>query len=121
MMLPWEVWAAAFMQDAGEEAQRIAYNLLTPEPMGVFEAKLDQGDFFALDVPKSYVACRQDIVLPPGEFAWYPRFGERLGEHKLVEMSGSHEACFPRPVELADAIVGKPAAIRRGHAGGRRR
>lgn len=103
--MPWEVWTAAFMQDAGEEAQRIAYNLLTPQPMGVFEAKLDQKDFFALDVPKSYIVCREDIALPPGEFAWYPRFGERLGKHKLVEMNGSHEACFTRPVELAGAIM----------------
>lgn len=103
--LPWEVWRGAFMQDSGEEAARLAYSLLTPEPMGVFEAKLDQEEFFKLNTPRSYILCRQDISLPPGEYAWYPRFGDRLGKHKLVEMDGSHEVCFTRPVELADAII----------------
>ena len=105
VMMPWDIWRTAFMQDAGEEEARIAYNLLTPEPYQPFVAKLDQKRFFELDIPKSYIHCRQDVSLPPGEWAWYPRFGMRLGPHKLVEMDGSHESCFTRPTELADAIV----------------
>jgi len=103
--MPWEVWRGGFMQDSDEEASRIVYNLMTPEPMGVFEAKLDQKAFYALDIPKSYINARQDIALPPGEYAWYPRFGQRLGQHKYVEFDGSHEACFTRPNQLADAIL----------------
>lgn len=104
-LLPWEVWRAAFMQDSGEDAARLAYSLTTPQPMGTFEAKLDQKQFFKLDVPKSYINCRQDVALPPGEWAWYPRFGKRLGEHKLVEAEGSHESCFTQPTGVADAII----------------
>jgi len=100
--LPWEIWRRAFMQDSGEEAARLAYSLLTPEPMAVFEAKLDQKAFFKLNTPRSYIVCRQDIALSPGG---YPRFGDRLGKHKLVEMDGSHEVCFTRPIELAGAII----------------
>lgn len=103
--LPWEVWRGAFMQDSGEEAARLAYSLLSPEPMRVYEAKLDQKAFFKLNIPKSYLLARQDVALPPGEYAWYPRYGKRLGEHKYVETDGSHEACFTRPIELANAIV----------------
>jgi pimeloyl-ACP methyl ester carboxylesterase len=103
--VPWEVWRGGLMQEGDEEAARLAYNLMTPEPMGVFEDKLDQKAFYALDIPKSYINCRQDIGLPPGEYGWYPRFGERLGQHKLVEIDGCHESCFTRPVELAEAII----------------
>jgi pimeloyl-ACP methyl ester carboxylesterase len=105
VFLPWEVWRGAFMQDGGEEAARLAYNLLSPEPMGVFEGKLDQKAFFQLKIPTSYVNCRQDIALPPGEYAWTPRFPQRLGHPKLVELDGSHEACFTRPTELAEAFL----------------
>lgn len=103
--LPWEVWRGGFMQDGGEEAARLAYSLMTPEPMRIYEAKLDQKAFFKLDIPKSYLLTRQDLSLPPGEYGWYPRFGKRLGEHKYVEVDGSHEACFTRPIDLANAIV----------------
>jgi pimeloyl-ACP methyl ester carboxylesterase len=100
--LPWETWRRAFMQDSGEEAARLAYSLLTPVPMAVFVAKLDQKAFFKLNTPRSYIMCRQDLALPPGG---YQRFGDRLGKHKLVEMDGSHEVGFTRPIELADAII----------------
>lgn len=105
VMLPWEVWRSAFMQLGSEEAARQAYAQSTPEPLAVFEATLDQTKFFALDIPKSYINSRQDISLPPGDYAWYPRFGERLGKHKLVETDGCHEAFFTHPEEIADAII----------------
>lgn len=78
---------------------------MPPEPMRVFEAKLDQKAFYKLSIPRSYLLTRQDISLPPGKYAWYPRFGDHLGSHKFVEIDGSHEACFTRPVELANAII----------------
>ncbi len=105
VMLPWEVWRAAFMQTGSEGEARLAYELMTPEPFGCFTDKLDQKAFFALDTPRSYINCRDDIALPPGEYAWYPRFGQRLGEHKLVEAEGCHEACFTNTAQLAAAIL----------------
>ncbi len=105
IVLPYEVWRGAFMQDSGEDAAQLAYSLLSPEPIGVFEDKLDQKAFFALDLPKSYINARQDIAMPPGEWAWYPRFGNRLGQHTYIEIDGSHEACFTQPGALANAII----------------
>jgi pimeloyl-ACP methyl ester carboxylesterase len=103
--LPWEVWRSVFMQDSEEETARLIYSLLSPEPMRVYEARLDQKAFFNLSIPKSYLLTRDDIAMPPGEYAWYPRFGNLLGAHKYVEAPGSHEACFTHPIELANAIV----------------
>ena len=47
--------------------------------------------------------CRQDITM--GQPGWHERFGGRLGQHRHVQMDGSHESCFTRPIELADAIL----------------
>lgn len=103
--LPLEVWQHAFMQDAGEEAQRIVHSLLVPQPLGTFTEKPDTAAFQSLDVPTSYVLSTEDVALPPGEWAWAPRFPQRLKNPLLIETPGSHEACFTRPVELADAFL----------------
>jgi len=100
---PFDLWQQVFMQDAGEEAQRIAHNLLCPTPFGCWQSKVDVA-VRDVDVRKSYVASWEDISLT-GEFAWSPRFPERLGEHRLIETPGSHEACFTRPAQFADAIL----------------
>jgi pimeloyl-ACP methyl ester carboxylesterase len=100
---PFELWQQALMQDAGEGAQRLAHNLLCPTPFGCWESKVDVA-VRDLDIPKCYLAHREDISLT-GEFAWCPRFPDRLGDHLLIETRGSHEACLTRPAELADAIL----------------
>lgn len=103
--MPFEVWQQAFMQDASEETQRVAHELLVRQPMTYFTGTVDVAAFAALDVPASYVITTDDIALPPGEFGWTPRFPERLDSPPVIEAPGSHEACFTRPRELAEAIV----------------
>ena len=41
--------------------------------------------------------------MPPGYF--HPGMSSRLGECKVVEMDGSHEAMFTRPAELAEKLI----------------
>lgn len=102
--LPFEVWQQAFMQDADEQAQRIVFEQLAPQPLGTFTEAPNQKPFFALDKPTAYVMSTDDVALPPGEWGW-DRFPSRLPGATLVETPGSHEANFTRPAELADAIV----------------
>ena len=99
---PFELWQQSFMQDAEEGAQRLAHSLLSPTPFGCMESRsaVAARD---LDIPSSYVFCREDITLTE-EFAFTPRFADRLGQHRLVETAGSHEACLSQPIELAEAI-----------------
>ena len=99
--LPFEVFQSAFIQDAPEPVQRLVHDLLIPQPMQYFTAAVDP---LHPDVPRSYVFSVDDVALPPGEYAWTPRFTERLGVLP-VEVPGSHESCFTRPAELAEGIL----------------
>ena len=60
--------------------------------------KLDLGAFYASQIPRSYLNCTEDIAMPPGEeWGWHPRFSNRLGLYRLVQMPGSHEVLFTEP------------------------
>ncbi|MGH3701188.1 MAG: alpha/beta fold hydrolase [Pseudonocardiaceae bacterium] len=102
--LPLAVWRSRFMQDAGEDVQRMIHSLLVPQPMQYFAETVPALDLGALGVPVSYVITTDDIALPPGEWEWTPRFPMRLGVTP-IEAPGSHEACFTRPAELASALL----------------
>ena len=103
MLIPWEIWRDNFIQDAPETVARSFWEQLSPEPNQVNLDKLDLKRFYSLAIPKSFIYCRQDKALPPGCF--HPRMSSRLGAFKLLEMDGSHEACFTRPAELADKLI----------------
>jgi len=105
MMFPFEVFAAAFMQDADEARQRLVHGLLTPQPMQYFTEPVEPVDPAALGVPASYVISTDDVALPPGEFGWAPRFPHRLGDVPVIETPGSHESQLTRPAELATALL----------------
>jgi pimeloyl-ACP methyl ester carboxylesterase len=102
-LIPWEVWRDHFIQDASEEVARALWEQLSPEPNQVNVEQLDLKAFHALNIPKSYLFCRQDVALPPGSF--HPQMSSRLGTYKLVEMDGGHEVMFTRPAELADKLI----------------
>jgi pimeloyl-ACP methyl ester carboxylesterase len=103
--LPFEVWQTAFMQDAGPEAQRIVYELLVPQPLRFFSDPSDQAGFSDLPVPMTYLVGAEDIALPPGDFAWAPRFPARLKDAVVAETPGSHESLFTRPDDLAASLL----------------
>ncbi len=99
--MPFEVWQSNFMQDADESTQRIVHSLLVPHPMQYFTASVAPLD---VDVPVDYVVSVDDISMPSGEFAWAPRFPDRLGL-TAIEAPGSHEALFTQPAGLAEALL----------------
>lgn len=103
--LPLEVWQTAFMQDAPEDVQRLVHGLLIPQPMSYFRETVAAVDPEALGIPASYVLATEDIALPPGEYAWAPRFPDRLGVTP-VTCPGNHEALFTQSEALAAAIAG---------------
>jgi pimeloyl-ACP methyl ester carboxylesterase len=106
IMMPFEVWREAFLNDADLELARSSYAQLSPEPYQLFIDKLDLKQFYSLPIPKSYLYCTEDNVLPQGEqWGWHPRMSNRLGLFRLVQMPGSHEVMFSNPVGLAEKII----------------
>ncbi len=99
----WEVFRDLFMQDAAPEVARSVWERLVPQPFAPWAQKLDLGEFYRGELPRSYIAVSDDRALPPGK--WHPQMSSRLGKFKLVEMDGSHEVMFTRPAELARKLV----------------
>ena len=109
--MPLPVFQGAFMQDASEEAQRIVHAALVPQPYGYFTDSLDLDGLEDLGVPASYVISPDDVALPPGEFAWAPRFPSRLKDPLIVNTIGSHESLFTQPEAVAKALQEAAPAI----------
>jgi len=100
---PWETWRDNFIQDAPESLARSTWELLSLEPSQVNLDNIDLKFFYLLDIPKSFIFCRQDKAMPPRYF--HPGMSSRLRTCKLLEMDGSHEVMFTRPAELAEKLV----------------
>ena len=104
--LPFPVWREAFMNDADLALAEKTYELTTPHPMRTLTDPVPLKSFHELQqIPRSYLNCTEDIAMPPGDYAWCPRFPARLGLCRLVQMPGGHEACFTSPGLLAAKIV----------------
>jgi pimeloyl-ACP methyl ester carboxylesterase len=100
---PWEVFRDLFIQDASAQDARSVWERLVPQPFQPWDAKLDLAEFYRTGLPKSYIHVTEDRALPEG--AWHPGMSRRLGDFKLVQMSGSHEVMFTRPAELARKLA----------------
>ena len=61
--------------------------------------------FHSLEIPRSFLVGTDDLVMPPGDSGWHPRMSSRLGEFRLVQMPGSHEAVFTNPIGLAHKLI----------------
>ncbi|MCV7408448.1 salicylate esterase [Mycobacterium florentinum] len=103
--MPFEYWRQRFVNGTELATACWTYDRLSPQPFRPFCEPLDLEKFYALDTPKSYVVCTEDITLPPGEWGWHPRMSGRLGMYRLVQMPGNHEVIFTDPIGLADKII----------------
>ena len=105
MMMPFEIWREAFLNDADLDLAKFSYTQLSSEPYQPWIDKLDMKQFYALTIPKSYLYCSEDNALPQGEWGWHPRMSSRLGLFRLVQMPGSHEVMFSNPGGLAEKVI----------------
>lgn len=104
VMLPFEIWREAFINDADLALARASFEKLNPHPYRTFTDPIRlQRPLAELPVGKTYLNCRQDTAMPHG-LPWHPRLSERLGLFRLVECDGSHEMWFSQPQALAQAI-----------------
>jgi pimeloyl-ACP methyl ester carboxylesterase len=103
--LPLEVFQNGFMNDADPATAAAVHSVLRPQPYRTFTDEPVGGNAYReLGVPLHYVYSTEDVALPPGEFAWTPRFPDRIGAAPVL-VPGSHESVFTRPAELAAALA----------------
>jgi pimeloyl-ACP methyl ester carboxylesterase len=102
---PFDIFRGALMQDASPETQELVYQLLERQPFHTMTESLDLDHWDRLKLPATYILSTDDIALPPGQFAWAPRFPERIPGGRVVYTPGSHEALFTEPEALAAAFV----------------
>jgi pimeloyl-ACP methyl ester carboxylesterase len=103
--IPFDVFRDVFINDGDPDLVERAYSQLSSEPYGPWVEPLDMTKFHRLATPRSFLVGTEDLVLPPGEAGWHPRMSSRLGIFRLVQMPGSHEALFTKPISVADKLI----------------
>jgi len=105
VVLPFQIWREAFINDADLDTAQRAYRVLNPHPLKTLTdtivLKVNPAE---LTVAKSYVNCTEDTSLPH-HHPWHPRLSQKLGLFRLIQVAGSHELCFSNPARLAQAIL----------------
>ncbi|MBU3060269.1 alpha/beta hydrolase [Nocardia sp. NEAU-G5] len=109
-LLPFPVIRERACNDMDSAAATAIYAQMSPIPVRYFTDKLDLETFHELvgsgRLQASYVNPVSDFALPPGEYASFPRFAQRLGPlARILQIPGSHYVMFSRPAELADTLV----------------
>jgi pimeloyl-ACP methyl ester carboxylesterase len=104
LMLSFEIWREAFLNNADLDLAKSSYTQLSPEPYQPLIDKLDLQQFYSLPIPKSYLYCMEDTSRPQGEWGDL-RMSNRLGLFRFVQMPGSHEVMFSNPVGLVEKII----------------
>lgn len=103
--LPLPVFQQAFMADATAETSAVVHSVLRGQPYRTFtDEPVDGEKYRGLGIPLDYLLSSEDVALPPGDFAWAPRFPDRIGATPAM-VPGSHESMFTRPADLADGIL----------------
>ena len=92
----------ALMATEPVEQQNALLERLVPQPLALFTTRIDETAFQGLSVPKAVVFCREDASLPPGAFVG---MAQGLGEHRFIEIEGSHEALYTCPAVVAEGLL----------------
>jgi pimeloyl-ACP methyl ester carboxylesterase len=110
LTMPFRLWREAFVNDADLPTAQRTWKLLSPQPYRPLAEALDLKKFYSLQLPASYLNCTEDISLPLGDYALFPRMACRLGLFRLVQMPGGHETLFTAPRRLAGKLIeaGRP-------------
>jgi pimeloyl-ACP methyl ester carboxylesterase len=88
-----------FFHDASPEVAQWAYDMLTPQPIAPLTEPISIPDFWASDLPRSLILCRQDRA--GGDV---DQMIARMGVEPLW-MDTSHSPFLSRPSECAATII----------------
>ncbi|WP_291729183.1 alpha/beta fold hydrolase [Leisingera sp. F5] len=89
-----------FYHDCGAEAVRFALENLCPQPIPPQDTPIRLSERFE-SVPKVYIRCAQDRVIPP---EYQAQMASQLPPQRVYEMQTSHSPFFADPEGLSDLI-----------------
>jgi hypothetical protein len=95
------------MNDADAELAKTAYDKLNPHPHPhntIKDSISLSKNPVEMEIPKSFINCAEDTSIPQS-FPWYPRFSEKLGLLRLIQVTGGHELCFTNRSLLGEIIL----------------
>jgi len=91
----------ALLAGESREVQDDLMARLSPQPLVLFTTRVRTGPFEALDLPKTYLFCRDDQTPAP-----YREMAGALGEGcAFVEIDGGHETLWLHPERVAEALI----------------
>ena len=102
VMFPEEVFLEFFANGMDIDEAKKVYRKLTPTPYHPYIQKLDLKKFYSMDLPMSYIFCKQDKALPDGW--WHPKMSSRI-KHAYAEIDTCHEVMFSKPEACAEKII----------------
>ena len=102
VMFPVDVFLDYFANGMDVAKARSVYERLTPTPYNPYITKVHMKKFYSMDMPMSYIFCKQDKALPEGW--WHPRMSNRI-RHSYSEIDTCHEVMFSEPEACAEEIV----------------
>jgi len=110
ILLPFELVRERACNDMDLAGASAMYAAMSPIPAAYFTDKLDLGTFYQLvatgKIKTSYVNPVDDIALPLGQYASFPRFAQRLGPLcRILQIEGAHYVMATRPDELAGSLI----------------
>jgi pimeloyl-ACP methyl ester carboxylesterase len=93
-----------FIQDGSRGLQDFVFAALAPEAMIPWAQPAPMKDFHALNLPVSYVACEDDLVMDDPK-RWHPGLSSRLRNPTIRSIKAGHELMFTKPIECARALA----------------
>jgi pimeloyl-ACP methyl ester carboxylesterase len=97
-----ELWRTHLMNGATAEQLAAVSDRLVPAPLGWVAEPISLPRFWTARLPASYVFLRDDKGVPTD---LYHEMAERLGEPRIVECDGPHEAMLTHPDAVARALL----------------
>jgi hypothetical protein len=101
-----DVRQSNFIKGVDEATTKAVFDQLVPDSYSYLIERAQFTTFHHLTTPRA-TSCPPSTSPCPRTTngASIQRMTSRLGEHRFLEMSGSHELMFTNPHELADKIV----------------
>jgi pimeloyl-ACP methyl ester carboxylesterase len=97
-----ERWKQGFMQDGTPEQVEAVLPQLVPYPIGWSNQPIHLTRFFPPGLASSYIFLRQDLAFPRETCQ---RMAHRLGNPKMIECDGGHEAMLTESAKLTEALL----------------